>query len=70
MNRHVVNGPPMRAMKGTDEEAKTSLQSLEKNISSLERFVWCEGICRKRHSHGDVIRQEQIKKCLFYLLVL
>jgi len=30
MDKHVVNGPPMRAMKGTDEEAKTSLQSLEK----------------------------------------
>ena len=57
-------------MKGTDEEAKTSLQSLEKNISGIEMFVWCEGIRRKRYSHGDVIRQEQIKNCLFCLLVL
>ncbi len=51
MNRHVVNGPPMRAMKGTDEEAKTSLQFLEKNISGIEMFVWCEWPCRNSTSH-------------------
>ena len=55
MNRHVVNGPPMRAMKATDEEAKTSLQSLEKNISGIKMFVWCERLCRISTSHEGVL---------------